>query len=241
LLRASPAQWFEIVVASEHASETMGILAHRGQIQFERTGGPSAATRFERVQGPLKRYRAPGAELSGYWPTPVFERRSCMLSVEVAAEAAIQQLAMGRRGDRAPDASDPAAPPTGVALFLGNRLWREGTPRVLLIGIGHQLQSTFGLLINTLSFVRVGSFDLAHSAVESAIITVAAGIQSGMASGCVLVAGNLLTVLVEGLVVSVQTTRLVLFEFFMRFDGGHGRPSRPASVPPDQGPAHESG
>jgi len=129
----------------------------------------------------------------------------------------------------------------GVALCLGNRLWRERTPRVLLIGIGHQLQSTFGLLINTLSFVRVGAFALAHSALESAIITVAAGIESGVASASVLVVGNLLIVLLEGLVVSVQTTRLVLFEFFMRFYGGHGRPFRPAAVPPDQGHSHESG
>lgn len=148
---------------------------------------------------------------------------------------------MGRRGDPAPDVSDPAAPAAGLALCLGNRLWRERTPRVLLIGIGHQLQSTFGLLINTLSFVRVGAFALAHSALESAIITVAAGIQSGVASACVLVVGNLLIVVLEGLVVSVQTTRLVLFEFFMRFYGGHGQPFRPAAVPPDQRHSHGSG
>jgi len=125
----------------------------------------------------------------------------------------------------------------GMCLCLGNRLWREHRPRVLLIGIGHQLQSTFSLLINTLSFVRVGAFALAHSALESAIITVAAGIESGMASACVIVVGNLLIIVLEGLVVSVQTTRLVLFEFFMRFYAGHGRPFRPAAVPPCDGPS----
>jgi len=128
----------------------------------------------------------------------------------------------------------------GVVLCLGNRLWRERRLRVLLIGIGHQLQSTFGLLINTLSFVRVGAFALAHSALESAIVTVAAGIESTAASACVLVVGNLLIVLLEGLVVSVQTTRLVLFEFFMRFYGGHGRPFHPAAISPARGHPDES-
>ena len=48
-----------------------------------------------------------------------------------------------------------------------------------------------------------------------------------------MLAGNLLVILLEGLVVSVQTTRLVLFEFFMRFLHGEGRPFRPLPPPPE--------
>jgi V/A-type H+-transporting ATPase subunit I len=127
----------------------------------------------------------------------------------------------------------------GMTLCLGNRLRREHRPRVLLIGIGHQAQRIFALLINTLSFVRVGAFALAHSALESAIITVADGIASSVASLGVIVVGNLLIIVLEGLVVSVQTTRLVLFEFFMRFYAGQGRPFRPAAVPPCTGPSEK--
>ncbi|MGD2063794.1 MAG: hypothetical protein PVF51_09480, partial [Nitrospirota bacterium] len=58
-------------------------------------------------------------------------------------------------------------------------------------------------------------------------------------SASVIVAGNLLIIVLEGLVVSIQTTRLVLFEFFMRFYIGHGRPFRPAAVPPCTGPSEE--
>ena len=43
MLRASPAQWFEIVVASENATETMELLARRGHVQFEWAGEPAAA------------------------------------------------------------------------------------------------------------------------------------------------------------------------------------------------------
>jgi V/A-type H+-transporting ATPase subunit I len=38
--------------------------------------------------------------------------------------------------------------------------------------------------------------------------------------------------LVEGLVVSIQATRLVLFEFFTRFFRPEGREFRPLAAPP---------
>ena len=40
---------------------------------------------------------------------------------------------------------------------------------------------------------------------------------SVVAKATVLIAGNLLVLVLEGMVVSIQTTRLVLFEFFTRF------------------------
>ena len=48
----------------------------------------------------------------------------------------------------------------------------------------------------------------------------------------VLVLGNALILLVEGLVVSIQTTRLVLFEFFTRFFRAEGREFRALAAPP---------
>ena len=42
--------------------------------------------------------------------------------------------------------------------------------------------------------------------------------------------GNVLILLVEGLVVSIQTTRLVLFEFFTRFFRAEGREFRPLAA-----------
>ena len=48
----------------------------------------------------------------------------------------------------------------------------------------------------------------------------------------ILVLGNALIIGLEGLVVSIQTTRLVLFEFFNRFLRGTGRVFRPLPSPP---------
>ena len=86
------------------------------------------------------------------------------------------------------------------------------------------------LLINTLSFARVGAFALAHAGLSSAIVSVADAAPSLALKALLLVLGNALVLTVEAMLVSVQATRLVLFEFFTRFFVGAGRAFRP--LPP---------
>ena len=50
--------------------------------------------------------------------------------------------------------------------------------------------------------------------------------------GIILVLGNALIIVLEAMVVSIQTTRLVLFEFFTRFLTGAGRVFSPLPPPP---------
>jgi V/A-type H+-transporting ATPase subunit I len=100
-----------------------------------------------------------------------------------------------------------------------------------LAAVAHLAESGLQLLTNTLSFARVGAFALAHAALSSAIVTMAAG-APGWAAFLILVLGNLIIILLEGLVVSIQTTRLVLFEFFNRFLHGTGRVFSPLPAPP---------
>ena len=92
-------------------------------------------------------------------------------------------------------------------------------------------ENVLQLLVNTVSFVRVGAFALAHSGLSTAVVEVAAVFESVPAQSLVLVVGNLIVILLEGLVVAVQTTRLVLFEFFIRFLRGEGRPFHPLPPP----------
>jgi len=54
----------------------------------------------------------------------------------------------------------------------------------------------------------------------------------------VLVLGNAVVIVLEGLVVSIQTTRLVLFEFFTRFLIAEGRVFRPLPPPPSTSVEH---
>ena len=98
--------------------------------------------------------------------------------------------------------------------------------------LGELLEHTVQVLINTLSFARVGAFALAHAGLCSAVIALAEAGGNAVVYGLVLVLGNVLILVVEGLVVSIQTTRLVLFEFFTRFFRPEGREFRPLAAPP---------
>jgi V/A-type H+-transporting ATPase subunit I len=93
--------------------------------------------------------------------------------------------------------------------------------------IGEFLESALQIAVNTLSFLRVGAFSLAHSGLCMAIVGLASAVSSRVLAFAVLLIGNVFVIVLEGLVAGIQTTRLVLFEFFVRFLRGSGREFRP--------------
>jgi len=121
-----------------------------------------------------------------------------------------------------------------VAALAGGGAGREGLAqlRAALAGLGELIEKTLQVLINTLSFARVGAFALAHAGLASAMVALAEAAGPGAGFWLVLVLGNVLIIAVEGLIVSIQTTRLVLFEFFTRFFNPEGRAFRPLAPPP---------
>jgi V/A-type H+-transporting ATPase subunit I len=100
---------------------------------------------------------------------------------------------------------------------------------------GELVEQILRLLINTVSFARIGAFALAHAGLSAAIIVMAQA-SGRVGYWVVLAVGNLLVIALEGIVVSVQTTRLLLFEFFIRFLTAAGREFKPLP-PPDIGKA----
>lgn len=119
----------------------------------------------------------------------------------------------------------------GALLCVANQVRIHKTPADLVAGMGTLAQSTFELLLNTLSFARVGAFALAHAALQSTVVILSGSTRVLGLAILIAVIGNLLVVVLEGLVVSIQTTRLVLFEFFVRFFEGEGRQFRPTAAP----------
>ena len=93
------------------------------------------------------------------------------------------------------------------------------------------LESVFQLILNTISFARVGAFALGHVALSSVLMMLAERIENPATYAIVIVLGNLFIVAVEGLMVFVQTTRLILFEFFSRFLRAEGRIFKPLRRP----------
>jgi V/A-type H+-transporting ATPase subunit I len=95
---------------------------------------------------------------------------------------------------------------------------------------GEGLERLLQMSVNTISFVRIGAFALAHAGLCAAVVGMAE--IAGAGYWPVLLIGNAAIVVLEGLVVSIQTTRLVLFEFFVRFLRARGRPFEPLAPPP---------
>ena len=121
---------------------------------------------------------------------------------------------------------------TALLWYFGGILWESRRSRISIGGgAGHLLESTFQLAVNTISFARVGAFALAHAGVSLAIVTIADISLNAATRILIMVIGNVFVIGLEGLVVFIQTTRLVLFEFFIRFLRGEGRVFRPLMPP----------
>ena len=121
---------------------------------------------------------------------------------------------------------------TGTLAFCIGQAVLERRLSAAFSGIGEAVEKTLQILINTLSFARVGAFALAHAGLSSAVVSLMDASQSIVAKTLVLILGNALVIVLEAMVVSIQTTRLILFEFFTRFMQGQGRAFRPLPAPP---------
>jgi V/A-type H+/Na+-transporting ATPase subunit I len=123
--------------------------------------------------------------------------------------------------------------PAGVSWYCAGEVARaEHRAQRLGTSLAEAVQTLLQLLINTLSFVRVGAFALAHAGLAAAINALCAGIGTSWLAIVGLAFGNALLIVIEGLVVGIQTTRLVLFEFFIRFLRGDGRALKPLQALP---------
>jgi V/A-type H+-transporting ATPase subunit I len=84
------------------------------------------------------------------------------------------------------------------------------------------------------SFIRVAAFGLAHAGLFIAVFSLA-DVVSDKAGGfvlswIVLILGNLVIILLEGLVVTIQALRLEYYEFFGKFFKGLGSKYEPARI-----------
>lgn len=120
---------------------------------------------------------------------------------------------------------------TGLAWHLLARLWLERRWQAVATAAASLLEEGLRLVVNTVSFARVGAFALAHAGLSVTLVALADAAPT-VGAILVLLVGNLIIITLEALVVSVQTSRLVLFEFFTRFVRGAGRPFRPLAPPP---------
>jgi V/A-type H+-transporting ATPase subunit I len=120
----------------------------------------------------------------------------------------------------------------GALLFCTGHAIHARRTAAGLAAVAELAERLIQILINTLSFARVGAFALAHAGLSSAIVALMEASDSLVVDAIVLVVGNAVVLALETMVVSIQTTRLVLFEFFTRFLVAGGRVFRPLPAPP---------
>lgn len=90
-------------------------------------------------------------------------------------------------------------------------------------------------LSNTLSYVRVGAFAVAHGGLSAAFFRLAelvGGGGHGAGYWIMLVVGNIFFVTLEALIVGIQTMRLHYYEFLGKFFTGGGMRFEPLNITP---------
>ena len=116
-------------------------------------------------------------------------------------------------------------------LVEGHRpLIEGGIPMFAFQAFVELFEKLISLFSNSMSFVRVGAFAVAHAGLSGAIFVLAELVGGGPQSvpyWIVVVLGNIFIVGFEGLIVGIQTMRLHYYEFFSKFFVGGGIPYEP--------------
>lgn len=100
----------------------------------------------------------------------------------------------------------------------------------LLESIFELFDTVLGYLSNTLSFLRVGAFTLNHAGLSMAVIILSEMVSNNAGSLLILIAGNIVIMVLEGVVVGIQILRLEFFEIFAKFYSGSGREFNPLRI-----------
>lgn len=103
-------------------------------------------------------------------------------------------------------------------------------------------EAVLSYLANTISFVRLAAYAMSHAALLFASFMLAEVVREIPFGGSVwallvIIGGNLVAIVLEGIIASVQALRLEYYEFFGKFFSGSGQPFEPFCLAADdEGP-----
>jgi V/A-type H+-transporting ATPase subunit I len=120
--------------------------------------------------------------------------------------------------------------PAGL-IFFGPAIWRlvsrerpvleHGLLVFIMEGFVEILESASTYISNTVSFLRVGAFALSHAVLSFIVFTLSEMVGKGAAgilfSLVIMIFGNAVIILLEGMIVAIQVVRLQYYEFFSKF------------------------
>ena len=93
-------------------------------------------------------------------------------------------------------------------------------------------ETVLSYMSNTVSFIRIAAYAMSHAAILMATFVLAdkvvgASAGAGLPRLLVLIAGNLIAIVLEGVIAAVQAMRLEYYEFFSKFFPGGGEEFKP--------------
>ncbi len=108
-------------------------------------------------------------------------------------------------------------------------LFENGFGTYIISSVVEIIEVISGYLSNTVSFVRVGAFALSHAVLNFTILTLTnmVGGPGSVGGIIVLIAGNALIIVLEGMIVAIQVIRLQYYEFFSKFFHETGKEFKP--------------
>ncbi len=102
----------------------------------------------------------------------------------------------------------------------------NGFGAMLIGGVVELIEVVSGYMSNTVSFLRVGAFALAH-AVLGYIISTMSALAPPAGAAAISIIGNAIVIVLEGMIVAIQVIRLQYYEFFSKFFNETGREFKP--------------
>ena len=115
-------------------------------------------------------------------------------------------------------------------LVAGHRpLFENGIGTYIISSIVEIIEVVSGYLSNTVSFIRVGAFALSHAVLDYVILilTEMCGGPGSIGGIFVLIIGNAVIIVLEGMIVAIQVIRLQYYEFFSKFFHETGKEFKP--------------
>jgi V/A-type H+-transporting ATPase subunit I len=120
-----------------------------------------------------------------------------------------------------------------LCIFFGPVIWRciarekpvfqHGLMTFVMEGFVEILETASTYISNTVSFLRVGAFALSHAVLSYIVFRFTEELHTGggpvgsSAALLILIFGNLVIIVLEGMIVAIQVVRLQYYEFFNKF------------------------
>jgi len=115
-------------------------------------------------------------------------------------------------------------------LIMGRKpLLENGAGSYFISSLVEVIEVISGFLSNTVSFIRVGAFALSHAVLDYLVLllTNMCGGEASPGGIAVLIVGNAIIIVLEGMIVAIQVIRLQYYEFFSKFFHENGREFKP--------------